>query len=272
MGAAHVGIDGENLRYSLDELLDEFHRQNHYLPYADWGNMFQAIEKLASKEMGQELNIMRAYWYVIDDVQYNSYFESKQFCHSRNEEKLKYFKQYAPSIAKGLSEKTQQNIFEEKIKECSNLLEKNAKKVVAEAKRWKHVESIIQRKTDKLQFQRFGYLKVTLDNGKGKYGFTGEKGTDIKLATDLMAFKDIYDVAIIVSGDGDYIPVVVAIKNMGKQVIVVDFKTKNGTFLPGGSKKLKENCDFNFSLNHSTMYKICRYGLHKKDPPAKLNL
>ena len=164
------------------------------------------------------------------------------------------------------------NFLKKKIGECFSLLQKNERSINAQLKGWKDKESIIQEKTDLLQYQRFGYLKVKLDDGKGRIQFLSEKGVDIKLATDLITLSDVYDVAIIVSGDGDYIPAVTAIKNKGKNVLVVDFKNENGSFLSGGSRKLKEHCDFSFSINYQTMYDICRYGLKKTDHPKKLDL
>lgn len=51
------------------------------------------------------------------------------------------------------------------------------------------------------------------------------KGVDISLTKDLLvhAFQDNYDVAVLVTGDGDYVPVVEELKRMGKHVIVSFF-------------------------------------------------
>jgi uncharacterized LabA/DUF88 family protein len=53
-----------------------------------------------------------------------------------------------------------------------------------------------------------------------------EKGVDIMLATDLLRFAwaDRYDVAIVVSGDGDFAYAVQAVKDMGKHVEVAAFQ------------------------------------------------
>ena len=51
------------------------------------------------------------------------------------------------------------------------------------------------------------------------------KGEDILLATDLVrgAYTEQYDVAILVSGDGDFVPAVHAVQDAGKPVIVAAF-------------------------------------------------
>ncbi len=53
--------------------------------------------------------------------------------------------------------------------------------------------------------------------------FIVEKGTDINIATQLLtkAFHNSYDVAIVVSGDTDYLPVYDVLNTLGKSVIVV---------------------------------------------------
>lgn len=52
-----------------------------------------------------------------------------------------------------------------------------------------------------------------------------QKGVDVDLATDMVLFacKDYYDTAILVSGDGDFIPAVEKVKDMGKRVEVACF-------------------------------------------------
>lgn len=55
---------------------------------------------------------------------------------------------------------------------------------------------------------------------------TEEKETDINLATHMIAkgFQNAYDIAILVSGDTDYIKVVETLHNIGKTVIIAHFK------------------------------------------------
>ncbi len=65
-----------------------------------------------------------------------------------------------------------------------------------------------------------------------------EKGVDVKLATDMLlhASRDNYDVAILVSGDTDFVDMVQAVKDLGKNVDVVLFDR-------GGSQALREVVD-----------------------------
>ncbi|MGC9310787.1 MAG: NYN domain-containing protein [Candidatus Aenigmatarchaeota archaeon] len=60
-------------------------------------------------------------------------------------------------------------------------------------------------------------LQKRLVNGKPMYFI---KGDDIHLATDLivLAYKNTYDTAVLVSGDGDFVPAIKAVQEIGKKV------------------------------------------------------
>jgi len=53
-----------------------------------------------------------------------------------------------------------------------------------------------------------------------------EKGVDIALATDMLigAHKDLFDTLILVSGDNDYLPVLVEARTRGKRVEIAAFE------------------------------------------------
>ncbi len=69
------------------------------------------------------------------------------------------------------------------------------------------------------------YLEVRLGSSKMRGDVAVEKGIDIMLATDLLRFAwdNLYDVGILVSGDGDFTYAVKAVKDLGKHVEVAAF-------------------------------------------------
>jgi len=71
------------------------------------------------------------------------------------------------------------------------------------------------------------YLEVRLGTTKLLQGVPVEKGIDIMLATDLLHYgwNNLYDVAILVSGDGDFAYALQAVKNRGKHVEVAYFES-----------------------------------------------
>ena len=70
------------------------------------------------------------------------------------------------------------------------------------------------------------YLEVRLGGTKLAQGVRVEKGIDVMLATDLLHFAwiDLYDIAVLVSGDSDFAYALQAVKNMGKHVEVAYFE------------------------------------------------
>ena len=72
------------------------------------------------------------------------------------------------------------------------------------------------------------YLEVRLGSIKlAPGGVPVEKGVDVMLVTDLLhfAWNDLYDVAVLVSGDADFAYALQEIKNMGKHVEVAYFES-----------------------------------------------
>jgi len=82
------------------------------------------------------------------------------------------------------------------------------------------------------------YLTVRLGRLETRRGTTVEKGVDVAIAVDMLrlAMKDVYDTAILVSGDGDFAYAVEAAKDFGKHV-------ENACTRSGQSRHLKRACD-----------------------------
>jgi len=90
------------------------------------------------------------------------------------------------------------------------------------------------------------YLEIKLGSTKVAQGVPVEKGIDIMLASDLLnfAWHNLYDVAVLVSGDADFAYALQMVKNMGKHVEVAYFET-------AVSKDLLDIADFRHPLNQA---------------------
>lgn len=79
-------------------------------------------------------------------------------------------------------------------------------------------------------------------NGKVEYEV---KGDDIYLAHDMLigAFDNLYDVAIVMSGDADFIPVINTLRKRFKK------RVGNAYFRRTSSFKLRQACDFSVNMN-----------------------
>lgn len=80
-----------------------------------------------------------------------------------------------------------------------------------------------------------------------------EKGTDVNMSTWILtkAFNNAYDLAIMVSGDSDYLPVIKQINNLGKNIVVVGVEGQNIT-------KLNRYADDSLLLNEN-FFNTCLY-------------
>lgn len=94
------------------------------------------------------------------------------------------------------------------------------------------------------------YEGIDLDINNPKTYYTEEKETDINLATHMIAkgFQNAYDIAILVSGDTDYIKVVETLHNIGKTVVIAHFKHQNVS-------RYDEICDANIVLYDTILNK-----------------
>ena len=93
-----------------------------------------------------------------------------------------------------------------------------------------------QRFLDSLKF--IPYFEVKLGRLEQRGETVVEKGVDIALAVDMVRFAatNMYDTAILVTGDGDFGYAVQAVKDLGKHV-------ENAFFQAGRSKELLDKAD-----------------------------
>ena len=66
----------------------------------------------------------------------------------------------------------------------------------------------------------------------------------------MIVLRDIYDIAVIVSGDQDYVPAVKVVKDFGKIVVNVAFLARNGRLLPGGARRLNHLTDDSIEIGY----------------------
>ena len=116
---------------------------------------------------------------------------------------------------------------------------------------WKYLQDSISSRYSRIEFRRAGAITYNLFWKK----FGKEKAVDVKLAVDLIMLRNIYDVAVIVSGDQDYVPAVQVVKDFGKTVINVAFRTKDEKLLPGGAWRLNQHTDDSIEIRYNRLAK-----------------
>lgn len=110
-----------------------------------------------------------------------------------------------------------------------------------EKKYWEH-----QRFLDELRkIPKFNVVLCTLkkiqENGQKKYVI---KGDDAKLIHDFIvgAYENFYDIAIIVSGDEDFEPMIKTAQGKGKEIGNAYFKSSSSSYL-------RNSCNFSICIN-----------------------
>jgi uncharacterized LabA/DUF88 family protein len=97
------------------------------------------------------------------------------------------------------------------------------------------------RKNDKVEL-RLSRLQKRKIKGTDKHYYV-VKGDDIHLAAEMVkeAYEDKFDVAILISGDGDFVPAIKIVQDKSKEV-------RNAYFKQSMSWDLKKNCNESIKL------------------------
>lgn len=231
---ACIFIDGENLRHSIVELFGAAFNPSDYLPkQADWEKFFNELVLQADADLR-----LRTYWYVVDEIDFWPYGIQRLLNKKEYKTLDQVVRRYRTNAAL-LDAIVDPAAKQAKLEDIAKTLVKSESFMKRRFEGWKEIQNGIAHKVDSVEFRPAGSIRMELFNQK----FGQEKGVDVKLATDLLKLNDIYDVGIIVSGDGDYVPAVQAVKDWGKHIVNVSFLKKNGGLLPGGARRLNQNTD-----------------------------
>lgn len=236
---ACVFVDGENFRYSIADLFDRFN-PSKYLPKGRWEEFF---EWLVQEAGGSNVRRLRTYWYVIEHIDFFPSFFSDP---KEDPQKLRQFytKSYQEYESK-LNNLSNADLIA-KLTEITCKLQERKTAMKKRSDGWEVIHNAIATHHRSIEFRREGGITYDLFNGK----FRKEKAVDVKLAVDLLQLRSIYDLAVIVSGDQDYVPAVKALKDSGKEVVNVSFKRRDGQILPGGAKRLNQVTDWSYAISY----------------------
>lgn len=242
-----IFVDGENLRYAICDLFDPEFEKNQYLPKkADWTKFYDWLSTQCHKNEACER--VRTYWYV---VQFLDFYPFDLPAPQKDAEKLKrLLSKHSP-----FQEELKMLSGEDLLKKLQNLYDELSERQKQMKKRfegWVTIQNGISTYHKAVEFRRTGGIRYSLfEKTLGQ-----EKAVDVKLAVDLILLKDIYDIALIVSGDQDYIPAVQEIKDFGKRVINTSFLTRSGKLLPGGARRLNQHVDDSLEVSFNDFKKF----------------
>ena len=234
-------MDGENFRYSLEGLFSSFSRQDYLPKTADWTALFDWMVQEVTGVEGR----IRTYWYVIRSIDFYPY----QFPNAeRDPDKLRrLLSNHEPY--KDELDRLPDNDRAQRMEQIVTELRSRQDRMRRRFDGWIKVQDGISARHDAVEFRRAGVIQYDL--------FTEtlgpEKAVDVKLASDMIVLRKIYDVAIILSGDQDYVPAVEVVKDSGRRVVNVAFQTRGGKLLPGGARRLHQVTDRSLIVTHQTL-------------------
>ena len=214
-----------------------------YLPKkAIWDELF---DELAKRAIGSDCERVRAYWYVVQHLEFFPY----GLAHLRRDPtKLQQVLSKCDGFRDELAGLSGDSLTS-RMNELAEELERRQRTMRNRFEGWAAVQSGVAMRFRSIEFRPSGAIRFDLfDQSLGK-----EKAVDVKLATDLIVLKDIYDAAVIVSGDQDYVPAVQYVKDIGKLVVNVSFSTRSGKLLPGGARRLNQMSDWSLCVPYSDM-------------------
>jgi len=241
---ACIFVDGENFRHTIVELFNNFSQVDYLPKNAKWNDFFNWLVS----EIEPTAKRIRTYWYVIEWMD----FYPHKFCNPVSDaNNLKVLLCRNTLFKDKLDRLNGQPLCDEMVK-IVDILTKKKQNMLNRFSGWGTVHSAISTKHNLIEFRKAGAIRYNLYTEElGK-----EKAVDVKLATDLIMLKDIYDIAIIVSGDQDYVPAVQVIKDSGKHVVNVSFKKRNGQLLPSGSWRLNQTTDWSLKVDYDQFKKF----------------
>ena len=238
---ACIFVDGENFRYSIGNLFDNFERADYLPKLANWTSLFDWIVREVT---GDGVRV-RTYWYVIESVDFYPYrFPDAQISPDRL---FRLLSRHTPFRDLLTSLESDARLLE--MTRIANDLKKRRGHILDRFNGWRVIQNGIAHRHNAVEFRRAGAITYNLFDE----AFRQEKAVDVKLATDMIVLRDIYDVAIILSGDQDYVPAVEVIKDSGKRVINVVFRTRGGRLLPGGARRLNEITDWSLEVKYDDL-------------------
>ncbi len=235
-GRCCVFVDGENLRHSIVDLFPtEFNRDDYLPKEARWAEFFDWLVSQAAPDCHR----LRTYWYVVQHIDFFPYRFPKPGRAVSPEEKAKRTETLKRLLCAHDPYKLRLgpltgDMLVRGMEECVRELKSKKSRMQRRFEGWTTIQNGIVQRHNAVEFRRAGSIRCNLFD----FSLGTEKAVDVKLATDMILLRDIYEVAIVVSGDQDYVPAVQAVKDFGKKVINVGFGTRSGKLLPGGAWRL----------------------------------
>ncbi len=242
-----VFVDGENFRHNIVELFYEFDQADYLPKQAEWENFFNWVVECVS---GPDASRVRTYWYVVSDIDFFPYRFPDPYSETEKLRRLLSKDYDLRAELEQLNDEDQTARMVEIVKAMKN----RQRGMVNRFDGWSVIQHGISTRHQAIEFRKAGAIRFDLFDGS----FGQEKSIDVKMATDMILLREVYDTAIIVSGDQDYAPAVQAVKDAGKRAVNVSFEMKSGKILSGGARRLDHVTDWNLNVAYQDLERFLK--------------
>jgi len=212
-------VDGSNLFGALKGMGVEV---DDYQVF--FNHLYKAAEQQWYSCVGASQNantlLQRVYWYEVGSIDNWNLDETQAqaFLRERFDDNKELKAGYMAAAGKSMAGQNQEAVAQKAWSTCFDEIRswyEGKKKSLDSLRRFHHG---VQSSTDLIDILEVGHWKVNFFSRS-----CDEKGLDTRLAVDMVALEDNYDVAIVVSGDADSIPSIDLMKRRGKHVGAVEF-------------------------------------------------
>jgi len=235
---ACVFVDGENFRHTICDLFTSFDRTQYLPRRADWAKFYDWL--VSKVHLAGER--VRTYWYVVEHMDFFPYRFPDPERETTDLRQLLSRDRRLGREVQGL----QGGELVDRMRRIVERLRSRQERMQRRFDGWTAIHNGIAMRHRAIEFRPAGAIRYNLfDDSFGR-----EKAVDVMLATDLIVLRDIYDIAVIVSGDQDYVPAVKKVKDFGRSVVNVAFERRDGRLLPGGARRLNQVTDWSVSVSY----------------------
>ncbi len=256
-----IFVDGQNLISNIRTLFYNEISAAEYLPRkAKWKWLFRSV---ANSIKATDLDV---HWYTIADLDFTPHIDwgKEDMVKFRDEGERELWKRrmiWAKWIAARYrkckcAEDKDGVLLDERFRCYEWQTEMNRR--MAE---WKSLQDAMARSMPNFFIHRHGWQLCSLVDRQLKK----EKGVDVALAVGMMEAD--YDVALLFSSDGDYVPLVEALQKKGKKVGNVEYEFRTGKKLRGTSRRLTQVTDFTIEIPFAEMAAFLK--IEPVDAPKK---
>lgn len=200
-----IFVDGEGFIYMLRNLFHpgEFHRADYLPRQAKWGWFFDSIGEALGAQTVQ------VYWYSIRELDYFPEGNWHRMPFEIAERKLRNF----PAIEERLDAQSSKRERKQVVNEFRETIPKMREKMEARLIEWHELQDQITQDSPKVKIRRPGWQACSLVNSV----LHEEKAVDVGMVVDMLSKSDDFDIAVLLTADGDFVPAVKELRRRGKE-------------------------------------------------------